>query len=59
MALVPDTRPLHVRVKALANRFDAMAMGAEKQAAVSKQIAENHRRDAEVLHAAATELERR
>ena len=31
-----DVRPLHVRVKALANRFDAMAIGADKQAALSR-----------------------
>ena len=48
-----DVRPLHVRVKALANRFDAMAIGADKQAALSRQVAENHRRDAQTLHDAA------
>lgn len=34
-----DTRPLHVRVKALANRFDAIASGAEKRAQASLQDA--------------------
>ena len=52
----PDGRALHVRVKALAHRFDAMAIGAEKQAAISAQIAQNHRRDAATLHDAATAL---
>lgn len=51
-----DGRLLHVRVKALANRYDAMAIGAEKQAQLSKQIAENHRRDAQTLHDAAEAL---
>lgn len=51
-----DGRPLHVRVKALANRFDAMASGAEKQAALSLQVAQNHRRDAQTLHDAVAAL---
>lgn len=54
-----DTRPLHVRVKALASRFDAQANGAEKMARRSLQDADNYRRDAATLHAAAAELERR
>jgi hypothetical protein len=32
-----DTRPLHVRVKALAQRYDAMAIGADKMAQRSLQ----------------------
>lgn len=51
-----DGRPLHVRVKALANRFDAMAAGAEKLASRSLQDAQNHRRDARTLHDAAAAL---
>lgn len=54
-----DTRPLHVRVKALASRFDAMATGAEKRAQASLQDAANHRRDAQTLHDAAAALERK
>jgi hypothetical protein len=53
----PDLRPLHVRVKALANRFDAIAIGADKRAYASKQDADNARRDAAVLHEAARRLE--
>lgn len=56
-AVSGDGRPLHVRVKALANRFDAMAIGAEKRAALSAQVAENHRRDAATLHEAASFLD--
>lgn len=55
--MTPDTRPLAVRVKALANRFDAMASGAEKQAALAAQVAQNHRRDAQTLHEAAAKIE--
>jgi len=54
-----DGRPLHVRVKALANRFDAMAIGAEKRAQASLQDADNARRDAATLHEAAALLEAR
>ena len=50
----PDTRPLVERVRALANRFDAMAIGAEKLRLA--QVAENHRRDARTLHDAAEML---
>lgn len=57
MSPSPDTRPLHVRVKALANRFDAQAIGAEKMAASSLQDAENYRRDAATLHSAAAAIE--
>ena len=57
VAMPPDNRPLAHRVKALANRFDAMAIGARKQAALSRQIAENHERDAKTLHDAAAALE--
>lgn len=53
-----DGRPLHVRVKALANRFDAIAIGAQKRADASKQDADNARRDAKTLHDAAAVLER-
>jgi hypothetical protein len=52
-----DGRPLHVRVKALANRFDAMASGAEKSAANLIEVAKNHRRDAQTLHDAARALD--
>lgn len=48
-----DGRPLHVRVKALANRYDAMAIGADKLTFRSKQDAGNYRRDAATLHEAA------
>lgn len=54
----PDARPLHVRVQALANRFDAMASGAEKQSRTLAEVAKNHRRDAATLHEAAKALER-
>ena len=53
-----DTRPLHVRVKALASRFDSMATGAEKRANALRQDAENNRRDAATLHEAAEILQR-
>ena len=55
--MIPDTRPLVERVRALANRFDAMAIGAEKQRDTLAQVAENHRRDARTLHDAAEPLE--
>lgn len=55
--MTPDTRPLQVRVKALANRFDAMASGAEKRRS-SLDVAANHRRDAQTLHDAAEKLGR-
>ena len=48
-----DTRPLHVRVKALAQRYDAIAIGAAKRAQASLQDADNARRDAATLHEAA------
>lgn len=51
-----DGRPLHVRVKALANRFEAMAIGAEKQSAQLAEVAKNHKRDAQTLHDAAAAL---
>lgn len=53
-----DSRPLHARIQALANRFEAMAVGAEKRAQASLQDAQNHRRDAATLHEAAKVLER-
>lgn len=52
-----DTRPLHIRVKALAQRFDAMAIGAQKQSDTYSQVADNHRRDAATLHEALKVLE--
>lgn len=57
--MTPDTRPLHIRVRALAQRYDAMASGAEKMARRSLQDADNHRRDAATLHEAANRLEGR
>lgn len=48
-----DTRPLSVRVEALANRFSAMAIGYRKRAAQSLQDATNAERDATTLHEAA------
>lgn len=51
-----DTRPLIVRLEALARRYDAMAIGADKQARLSAQIAVNHRTDAATLHEAVTAL---
>lgn len=54
----PDQRPLHVRVRALAQRYDAIASGAAKRAAASLQDADNARRDAVTLHDAANRLER-
>jgi hypothetical protein len=54
-----DGRPLHVRVRALANRFDAIAIGCEKRAQASLQDADNARRDARTLHDAADALEKR
>jgi hypothetical protein len=58
LIVTPDTRPLHVRVKALAQRYDAMAIGAEKMAQRSLQDADNYRRDAATLHEAATHIEK-
>lgn len=54
-----DTRPLLTRLKALAQRYDAMAIGARKQAALSSQVAQNHERDAATLHEAVKALEGR
>ena len=56
--MIPDNRPLAERVRALANRFDAMAVGAQKMATRSLQDAENHRRDARTLHDAADALKK-
>jgi hypothetical protein len=55
--MTPDNRPLVERVRALANRFDAMAVGADKTPGASAQIGENHRRDARTLHDAVDALE--
>ncbi len=55
---MPDTRPLHVRVQVLAERYDALALGAGKRANQSRQDAGNHRRDAATLHEAADALSR-
>lgn len=54
-----DGRPLHVRVRSLANMYDARAIGFDKMAQASKQDADNARRDAGTLHEAADALERR
>ncbi len=53
----PDTRPLVERVQVLARRYDAMASGAEKRAAASKQDAQNARDVAATLHEAAKFIE--
>lgn len=53
-----DTRPLHTRVRALANRFTAQANGYAKTAAQSLQDEVNARRDAQTLNDAADQLER-
>jgi len=53
-----DTRPLHARVRALANRFSAIASGARKRAQASLQDAENAERDAATLNEAADFMER-
>lgn len=60
----PDTRPLYIRVAALAGRFDAIAIGAAKRMkagdrSVSLQDIANAQRDAVTLHEAAERLERR
>lgn len=55
--MTADTRPLLVRLKALAQRFDALAIGARKQPKLSPQIAQNHARDATTLHEAVKALE--
>lgn len=54
-----DGRPLHVRVRVLAQRLDAIASGARKSAARSLQDATNAERDAATLHEAARQLEAR
>lgn len=54
-----DGRPLHARVRALAQRYDAMAIGFDKAAQKSAQDAVNARRDAATLHEAANALERK
>ena len=51
-----DARPLHLRVEALAQRFDAMATGARKSAAASAQDARNAADTASMLHQAADSL---
>lgn len=56
--MTPDTRPLSVRVRSLAMRYDAMASGARKRAEASIQDAQNAERDAKTLHDAALALER-
>jgi len=56
--MAAETRSLHGRVKALAQRFDAIAIGAERSAARSLQDADNARRDAKTLHEAAKFIER-
>lgn len=53
-----DTRPLNVRVRALARRYDAIAIGSRKSAARSQQDATNAEADAKTLHEAADELDR-
>lgn len=60
----PDTRPLYIRVAALAGRFDAIAIGAEKRLragdrSVSVQDVTNAQRDAATLHEAVELLEGR
>ena len=52
-----DTRPLIERVRNLAARFGAMAIGADKTPHLSRQVGENHRRDARTLHDAVRALE--
>jgi hypothetical protein len=54
--MAADTRPLHVRVLALARRFEAQAVGAEKLAGRSLQDPQNYRRDAATLFEAAAAL---
>lgn len=53
-----DGRALHVRVRALAQRYDAIAIGARKRADASLQDAGNAERDAKTLHDAANVLEK-
>ncbi len=53
-----DTRPLAVKVRALARRYDAIAVGARKRATASLQDAANAEADARTLHEAADLLER-
>ncbi len=54
-----DTRPLSERVRAIARRYDAMAIGARKRASASLQDADNAERDARTLHDAADKIEGR
>lgn len=56
--ITPDTRPLHVRVRALANRYDAIATGCRKDIRRSVQDVANAERDAGMLHDAADALEK-
>lgn len=51
-----DNRPLHVRVKALANRFDAIAMGHDKNTQMIPEAGAQAWRDAQTLHEAAIQL---
>ena len=51
-----DARPLHLRVEALAQRFDAMATGARTSTNASAQDARNAADTASVLHQAADAL---
>lgn len=53
-----DTRPLATRVRALAQRYDAIAIGCRKMASKSLQDEANALRDAATLHDAANALER-
>lgn len=51
-----DNRSLAVRVRALAQRFDAVAIGAAKNPRSSLQDMGNAQRDAQTLHDAADAL---
>lgn len=51
-----DTRPLSERVRLIARRFDAIAIGLRKQVARIAQDFENYEREAAWLHAAADKL---
>ena len=53
----PDNRPLHVRIKVLADMYTAQAIGLEKQAHGITSAAVVARRNASWLNEAVTKLE--
>lgn len=55
--ILPDSRPIETRVRVIANRFAAIAMGYERTGRSVHQNAVNARRDAAWLNEAAEAIE--